>query len=1123
MKKNLLLIAVLLTSMYSSAQQTCGVLTDFKVNVNDIPATPISNVRLKFHVLQKSASDPQNFEDTPAMRAEFQAMVTSVNAFYSTFDPPTLPVIPANEEVYDSRVRFVLDDNDILFNVDYNGWNRRFDEDNYFNMGSASAINQTTFEQTITFLGQVSTGANGRIRDIFITKANNVVDQFDYIDGSVSYNGSTGITTLKIDNPSQINLQNSSLINVLIEKDKNQNGDNFSLYGANDPAYLHVFWTGGTSANTTGGGVGITNANWINIEFSSAYNGHLNWSTYQLLAHEIGHVLTLNHTHENGGSPQFSDLPAVDLGANFGDDCNTDPNVSNNIMGYNICRRYMSPLQVASMRMYLNKNANGRRIVEGCHKFAGQETYITTNTTWNHSQSIPSNIIISNNARLTINCSIFMNADTKIIVRPGADLVVDGGGIYSNCATQRWGGIVVEGDSYKKQNVTNQGLVHLKNGATLDKAYIGIQTIGENNDWHKTGGILRINEATISNCWKGISFLSYHNTYTGSTNEVSNVSFITNSEFVTDIPKNNTDFSHPDAFITLFDVNGIRIINNDFRQERFTNPYGTAVSKRGNGIRSLDASYKVNAYMDIMGNKIPGTENEFSNLNNAITVLGSSNRSDVKIVDNVLYGNEQGVTLMASAFSEVLTNNIKLKPRGYKAFTFGVYTAGAYGFNVEENTIESLTQYKKTQGVHANNSSSITSGSIYRNQLIKNKYNVQTTFQNTNLTVDCNEFTKHNVNRPDFNHYSGMLMNQGTAATPNNNKFYGAACNNTTKAQVYTNSSYSFIYTAKTGTVNPSCHNLGGNMIYSLLANNCPSNIVNVTTPISTGVIVRKDAVNVIKGNIAGIEEQLEEGVDPAEEELLLIELANLNGERLRISDEIVRIYLDTNYVSDAIAWLETEGSIESTCALVPLEITRNTNKVAQNIVTIRAFADALDLEGTDADRVKFLRDFCDYHEMVMPIVNRVDSYFGMSAAEQTAMENVANSHSLMATNAQSVLRFLGNENPTTTGYEANFGKSAIANFDEEESTDQVLTGIALFPNPSNGNATLQINAETVDFGINTYVLKLVNLQGKTVKNIAISNQTTNLELLDIPSGIYMVHLYENGSTIHSQKLVVTD
>ena len=53
------------------------------------------------------------------------------------------------------------------------------------------------------------------------------------------------------------------------------------------------------------------------------------YATAQLSAHELGHCIGLRHTN----TPQFSDLPIVNLLGN----CNSK-DVSNNIMGYNLCR-----------------------------------------------------------------------------------------------------------------------------------------------------------------------------------------------------------------------------------------------------------------------------------------------------------------------------------------------------------------------------------------------------------------------------------------------------------------------------------------------------------------------------------------------------------------------------------------------------------------------------------------------------------------------------------------------------------------------------------------------------------------------------------------------------------------
>lgn len=84
---------------------------------------------------------------------------------------------------------------------------------------------------------------------------------------------------------------------------------------------------------------------------------------------------------------------------------------------------------------------------------------------------------------------------------------------------------------------------------------------------------------------------------------------------------------------------------------------------------------------------------------------------------------------------------------------------------------------------------------------------------------------------------------------------------------------------------------------------------------------------------------------------------------------------------------------------------------------------------------------------------------------------------------------------------------------------NQAKDGVSIFPNPSNGNFQLQINnlqsAKKLDMGIYT-------LQGKRVYPKADVQQqaTSNIEISDLPKGVYVLRLY-GGKDNYYRKIVV--
>ena len=82
---------------------------------------------------------------------------------------------------------------------------------------------------------------------------------------------------------------------------------------------------------------------------------------------------------------------------------------------------------------------------------------------------------------------------SRLIVRPGGTLIVDGGTLTSACSGEMWQGIEVVGDRTKQQLLRFQGYVDLRNGATIENAHCAIRT-GLRGDtvFATTGGFILV-------------------------------------------------------------------------------------------------------------------------------------------------------------------------------------------------------------------------------------------------------------------------------------------------------------------------------------------------------------------------------------------------------------------------------------------------------------------------------------------------------------------------------------------------------------------------------------------------------------------------------------------------------
>jgi len=250
------------------------------------------------------------------------------------------------------------------------------------------------------------------------------------------------------------------------------------------------------------------------------------WGAGNLLGHEVGHVLSLNHPWEF----KYSDQCPAETGPNFCADP-TFPTCANNMMSYARISDFISPMQMGAMHRSLTINSVSKYLVT--EYTPSQNITITQPTIWDHSRVVMGDVTILPGATLTITCKTIMARNTRIIVQRGAKLIVDGatittkGPTKTNCNGQstfyRWTGIEVWGNSTNataamvNENYpllsTDPGLVVLKNGARIEHAQVGVFAQQRGTPWavqlQHFGGLISANNAEFLNCRKSVEYISH--------------------------------------------------------------------------------------------------------------------------------------------------------------------------------------------------------------------------------------------------------------------------------------------------------------------------------------------------------------------------------------------------------------------------------------------------------------------------------------------------------------------------------------------------------------------------------------------------------------------------------------
>jgi hypothetical protein len=326
------------SSFVTKDNADCSLLENYKLDKSSLQYpymySPEYSVRIKIHVIQYSQNDPRNF--TTSNIPDLLQIVEWTNHFYGNLDIPLLPILDPSLEDTSARIKFKCDASDIDFIVDPIGW------DQYPAIESVphSLISVNLISNTFDIAGNFTSGTPECIK---IQNSLGLDGVYKVV--QLTYDASCNCTHVTVDQDITTTITSGELI--LMDGIKlNSNPYNFNTYHSQELNVIHIYYTSFSTSCEPGFGYGPSPF-WCILSFPDPTNPVTFWGNAQLLAHELGHCLGLKHTFP---LPQFNDLPATD---SQGLDCSNSTNSSNNIMGYNTCRRYLSPLQIAFIRKNL--------------------------------------------------------------------------------------------------------------------------------------------------------------------------------------------------------------------------------------------------------------------------------------------------------------------------------------------------------------------------------------------------------------------------------------------------------------------------------------------------------------------------------------------------------------------------------------------------------------------------------------------------------------------------------------------------------------------------------------------------------------------------------------------------
>ncbi|MFN8352313.1 MAG: NosD domain-containing protein [Flavobacteriales bacterium] len=384
---------------------------------------------------------------------------------------------------------------------------------------------------------------------------------------------------------------------------------------------------------------------------------------------------------------------------------------------------------------------------------------IDADAQWQNHVNLGSDVQVTSGATLTISATVNFAPHTRLIIDPGAQVIVLNGGKLTNLCGEQWDGVEVRGDADLSQvPLTNQGYLELRAGATIEHAEIAVRLFASDDndiaDLNTTGGVVKLlgdvsSPVKISDCKRGIWAKPY---------AFFNRSLVTYAVF-----ENTTEGSGD--YIRLDGIRNVEIRNSMFDYSGQFIPWETM---RPTGIRAYNSRFLA-------------VNNTLQHLSQAIRASSTNGLSPCYLRHNTVTGNERGIFLGNINFAE-LTENVFNVPEGASSLQvpYGLYLSGSTGFEVEENSFAGIGHPANNVGLVIRDSDDGPT-EFYRNSF--DRLAVGSLLQGDNrlegsldagLQTRCNTYGETSACTYDvaLTEAGEVAENQGTSVSPAGNRFY---------------------------------------------------------------------------------------------------------------------------------------------------------------------------------------------------------------------------------------------------------------------------------------------------------------------------------------------------------------
>jgi hypothetical protein len=385
---------------------------------------------------------------------------------------------------------------------------------------------------------------------------------------------------------------------------------------------------------------------------------------------------------------------------------------------------------------------------------------ITGTVTWDLPRRQAGDVVVMPGAELTLTSTLYMQPDTRIIVRRDGKLVIDGGSVTSVGTGLRWRGIEVWGNSSQPQQVTHQGWVRIINGGSVKNSVMGIYTNrpdhAEEGRWEPgyTGGIVQGIDARFVNNKTALQFYPYN---------YPSVSGFTNCEFIT--YGYEAGVAESAFFVDITGINGISFLACNFENKCH------AVEFYRSGIRCVNSFVKVHGKCKNASEPCDDWDHStFTGLYYGIHASSVSSTYYIDVRNTEFNKNHRSLYLSGISNARITSNEFIINNPFKEDGGYGLYLDECTGYWVEDNEFRHNSANATGIGLIVNNSGKYPN-EIYRNRFISLEHGISAQGNNkdpesnSGLQILCNDFvdtwTDILVPNPEENRGLGIAHHQG--------------------------------------------------------------------------------------------------------------------------------------------------------------------------------------------------------------------------------------------------------------------------------------------------------------------------------------------------------------------------